>query len=91
MPQKDIILNPADRSKLDNIVRQMLANKETDANIQFVVDDFKAKYGVKKKNLQIHRLRMGSLHFVCKMQHRLILLLKKLRLILIKWPSLLAE
>lgn len=32
------------RAQLDGIVGQMIVNKETDANIQFVVDDFKKKY-----------------------------------------------
>lgn len=33
------------RKQLDSIVSQMVANKESDANIQFVVNDFKQKYG----------------------------------------------
>ncbi len=32
------------RSQLDGIVQKMLQNKESDSNIQFVVDDFKKKY-----------------------------------------------
>lgn len=49
MPGEDIVLKEADRSKLDGIVQKMIANKESDDNIKFVVSDFKAKYGVKKK------------------------------------------
>ena len=49
MPQEDIILNENDRKKLDGIVQKMQANKESDDDIQFVVNDFKTKYGVKKK------------------------------------------
>lgn len=37
-------LNETDRKKLDSIVQKMLANKESDDAIQFVVDDFKKKY-----------------------------------------------
>lgn len=33
-----------DRAKLDGIVQQMIANQESEANIQAVVNDFKAKY-----------------------------------------------
>lgn len=33
------------RSQLDDIVSQMVANQEKDEDIQFVVDDFKSKYG----------------------------------------------
>lgn len=32
------------RAQLDGIVKQMIRNKESDANIRFVVDDFKKKY-----------------------------------------------
>ena len=32
------------RRKLDDIVNQMISNKESDENIQFVVNDFKSKY-----------------------------------------------
>lgn len=32
------------RQQLDGIVQDMIKNKESDANIQFVVDDFKQKY-----------------------------------------------
>jgi hypothetical protein len=49
MAKDDLILNEKDRAKLDNIVGKMVANKESDADIQFVVDDFKSKYGLKKK------------------------------------------
>lgn len=38
------MLQEKDRLKLDGIVSQMVANKESDANIQFVVNDFKNKY-----------------------------------------------
>jgi hypothetical protein len=33
------------RQQLDGIVKQMIANKETDDNINFVVKDFSTKYG----------------------------------------------
>lgn len=39
------MLNEQDRQKLDGIVQQMTDNGESDADIQFVVDDFKSKYG----------------------------------------------
>lgn len=32
------------RQQLDNVVQQMIQNKETDESIQLVVDDFKSKY-----------------------------------------------
>jgi len=44
----ELTLNETDRKKLDGIVQQMTANKEADADIQFVVNDFKTKYGQKK-------------------------------------------
>jgi hypothetical protein len=37
-------LSEEHRKKLDSIVQQMVAAKEPDANVQFVVDDFKKKY-----------------------------------------------
>ena len=37
-------LSEADRLKLDGIVQKMIANKESDENIQWVVNDFKQKY-----------------------------------------------
>jgi len=43
---KEIELRKQDRKKLDGIVSQMTANKESDENIQFIVNDFKKKYGV---------------------------------------------
>lgn len=47
-------LSEQDRAKLDGIVSKMQANKESDDNIRFVVNDFKEKYGSKdnseKKN-----------------------------------------
>jgi hypothetical protein len=47
-------LSEEHRAKLDGIVSEMTKNKESDADIQFVVNDFKQKYGtaqdeVKKK------------------------------------------
>lgn len=36
------------RQQLDGIVQQMIQNKETDVDIQFVVNDFKTKYDVKQ-------------------------------------------
>jgi hypothetical protein len=47
--EDELILSDKDRSKLDGIVNQMIENNEPDDNIQFVVNDFKGKYGVKKK------------------------------------------
>ena len=38
------MLQEQDRQKLDGIVKQMVGNKESDANIQFVVNDFKTRY-----------------------------------------------
>jgi len=38
------MLQEQDKQKLDEIVKQMIANKESDQNIQMVVDDFKQKY-----------------------------------------------
>lgn len=49
MANGDLILGDEDRSKLDGIVGEMTGNGEADADIQFVVNDFKSKYGVKKK------------------------------------------
>lgn len=37
-------LKDEDRTKLDGIVQQMITNKESEQNIQSVVDDFKQKY-----------------------------------------------
>lgn len=45
----DGTLSEKDREKLDGIVQQMIANKESDDNINTVVADFKEKYGLKKK------------------------------------------
>lgn len=42
------MLQEKDRLKLDSIVNQMVANKESDENIQFVVNDFKNKYSQKQ-------------------------------------------
>lgn len=38
------MLQEQDKLKLDGIVKQMIANKESDDNIQLVVNDFKQKY-----------------------------------------------
>lgn len=38
-------LSEQHRQKLDSIVQQMTANRESDENIQLVVNDFKQKYG----------------------------------------------
>ena len=38
------MLSEERRKQLDGIVQQMVTNKESDSNIQFVVDDFKKKY-----------------------------------------------
>ncbi|MEA3429814.1 MAG: hypothetical protein U9R08_00925 [Nanoarchaeota archaeon] len=42
------MLQEQDRQKLDNIVKQMTTNKESQENIQFVVNDFKQKYSKKE-------------------------------------------
>ena len=47
--EDELILSEKDRLKLDGIVGKMVSNNEPDENIKFVVDDFKSKYGVKKK------------------------------------------
>ena len=47
MDNDTLVLKEVDRSKLDGIVKQMQDNKEPDANISFVVNDFKTKYGTK--------------------------------------------
>lgn len=46
------MLQEQDRAKLDGIVQQMVTNKESDSNIQFVVDDFKKKYEPKETPVQ---------------------------------------
>lgn len=46
-------LSDQDRAKLDGIVQKMIENKESESDIQFVVDDFKNKYSVKKKDLSV--------------------------------------
>lgn len=45
----DTKLKEEDRIKLDSIVSKMVANKESDSNIKFVVDDFKKLYGQKEQ------------------------------------------
>ena len=51
MPDEGKVLSEQNRAKLDGIVQQMIANKESDEDIQFVVNDFKTKYSeVKKKD-----------------------------------------
>lgn len=44
-------LSEENRIKLDGIVSKMERNKESDDAIKFVVEDFKSKYGEKKKDL----------------------------------------
>jgi hypothetical protein len=48
----DIILKEGNRKKLDGIVSKMVANKESDSDIQLLVEDFKSKYGEKKNEVQ---------------------------------------
>jgi GNAT superfamily N-acetyltransferase len=48
----DFILKEENRKKLDGIVSQMVANKESDSDIQLLVEDFKSKYGEKKNHIQ---------------------------------------
>lgn len=40
-----LTLQESDRQRLDGIVQKMINNKETDADIRWVVNDFKQKYG----------------------------------------------
>ena len=47
--EDELILLEKDRLKLDGIVKKMVSNGEKDDAIQFVVNDFKKIYGVKKK------------------------------------------
>ena len=49
--QDSLILDEQSRSKLDGIVQKMVDNKESDADIRFVVGDFKQKYGKKQANV----------------------------------------
>ncbi len=56
----ELTLNETDRKKLDGIVQQMTANKEADADIQFVVNDFKTKYGQKKKSKRTYKWKRRS-------------------------------
>jgi len=50
MPKgEDLVLEESHRQKLDGIVQKMSDNGESGDNIQFVVNDFKNKYGVKKR------------------------------------------
>jgi len=44
-------LSPEHRAKLDGIVSEMEKNNESEADIHAVVDDFKNKYAVKKKEV----------------------------------------
>ena len=46
-------LKEQDRAKLDGIVNEMIANGETDEDIQFVVDDFKSKYDTAGKTQEL--------------------------------------
>jgi len=48
--EDELILSEEDKLKLDEIVSQMIQNNEPDESIQFVVEDFKSIYGVKKKD-----------------------------------------
>lgn len=50
--EDEIILEEAHRAKLDGIVSEMQSNNETDENIQWVVDDFKKKYGKPSPNTE---------------------------------------
>jgi len=60
MVNDDLILNEKDKARLDKIVSKMIANKESDANIQFVVNDFKSIYGLKKKDFSQSDLGNGE-------------------------------
>ena len=50
--EDELILSEEDRLKLDEIVSQMIQNNESDESIKFVIEDFKSKYGVKKKRFR---------------------------------------
>lgn len=52
------MLQEQDKQKLDGIVKQMLANKESDQNIQMVVDDFKQKYS---RQAPVEEKKVGGL------------------------------
>lgn len=43
-------LSEQNRAKLDGIVQKMIQNNESEESISFVVNDFKSKYGEKKKD-----------------------------------------
>jgi hypothetical protein len=58
---EDIILTEDQRRKLDSIVQKMVANNESDSDIQFVVNDFKKIYGVKKKESTPSESDSGSI------------------------------
>lgn len=49
METQEPVLKEQDRTKLDGIVEQMKANKESDESIQLVVNDFKTKYATKSE------------------------------------------
>lgn len=48
----NLILKEEDRVRLDEVVQKMVANKEPDSNIRFVVNDFKKVYGQPKTALK---------------------------------------
>jgi hypothetical protein len=53
-------LSEQSRAKLDGIVQQMTANKESDENIQTVVNDFKQKYGSQDAFQQAVNYKTGT-------------------------------
>ncbi|SED10053.1 hypothetical protein SAMN04489761_4274 [Tenacibaculum sp. MAR_2009_124] len=46
--EDELILSEGHRSKLDGILNEMIKNKESEKDINFVVEDYKKKYGVPK-------------------------------------------
>lgn len=59
MPQNGVLAEQ-DRQKLDKIVSQMEANGESQANIMFVVEDFKQKYSKKKEDGGVDSVSGGN-------------------------------
>lgn len=45
VPLEILALSEEDRLRLDEIIERMITNKESEENIQWVVNDFKQKYG----------------------------------------------
>ena len=72
----DIILKEENRKKLDGIVSKMVANKESDSDIQLLVEDFKSKYGEKKTKFRTLLRLVHSLQSVASSLSKAKFLLK---------------